>query len=272
MVQDTLLASDGLPAIDQGPWSRDKLHFLSYFAEMFSTGMKNRWPSRAYVDLFAGPGLCVDRTTGQEFQGSPMLALACKTPFTHLYFNDRDPAYLSALKQRQENAFPGSNVFYYDLDCNEAASVIRRNLPPKALVLGFVDPWTDQIAFESLAALCRYPSIDLMVTFHTTPIKRNAHQKIESVDRFLGDDTWRTEYFAAVGDPSRSRTRVLIDTFRQGLSRHLGFTQFGEPEAIRNTGGAPMFYVLFASRHPRGLDFWKKASARMRSGQRLMQL
>ena len=270
MVQDTTLASDGLPAIDQGPWSRDKLHFVSRFAEMFSMGMKNHWPTRAYVDLFAGPGLCLDRTTGEEFHGSPMLALRCKTPFTHLYLNDGNPGYVSALKQRQESVFPDSNVSYYELDCNEAASVVYDNVPSWALVLCFIDPWTYEITFDSLAKLCQHRSLDLIVTFHSTAIKRNAHHDIAAVDRFLGDETWREEYFAAEGDPSRPRTHVLIKTFTAKLRERLGFTHFGEPEVIRNTHGAPMFYLLFASRHPKGLDFWSKASERMPDGQRRM--
>ena len=272
MVQDAISASDGLPAIDQGPWSQDKLHFLSHFAEIFNTGMKNLWPTRAYVDLFAGPGVGVDKTTGEEFDGSPMLALDCKTPFTHLFFNDRNPAFVDALKQRQESRFSERNVSYYTLDCNEAAGVIAAQLPPWALVLCFVDPWTYEVTFDSLATLCQHRSIDLIVTFHTTAIKRNAHQDIAAVDGFLGDADWRDEYFAAEGDPSRPRTHVLIKTFTANLRKRLRFTHFGEPEVIRNANGAPIFYLLFASRHPRGLDFWNKSSATMRSGQRSMRL
>ena len=270
MVQDKILARDGLPAIDQGPWSRDKLHFLSYFAEMFSTGMKNRWPTRAYVDLFAGPGLDWDKTTGEEFDGSPMLALGCRTPFTHLYFNDYNREYVDALKQRQESRFPEQNVAYYTLDCNEAAGVIARELPSRALVFCFVDPWTYEVTFDSLEALCEHRSIDLIVTFHSTAIKRNAHQDIAAVDKFLGDAAWRDEYFAAEGDPSRPRTHVLIEKFTASLRERLKFTHFGEPEVIRNTHGAPIFYLLFASRNSRGLDFWSKASEKTPRGQRKM--
>ncbi len=270
MVQDTKLASDGLPAIGQGPWSRDKLHFVSRFAEMFSTGMKNRWHTRLYVDLFAGPGLCLDKTTGEEFEGSPMLALGCKTPFTHLYLNDQNHDFVNALKQRQEAKFPDSQVSYYGLDCNEAASAIYRSLPSGALVLCFIDPWTYEVTFDSLAALCQHRSIDLIVTFHSTAIKRNAHHEIAAVDKFLGDETWREEYFAAEGDPSRPHTHILIETFTASLRKRLGFTHFGEPEVIRNTNSAPMFYLLFASRHPRGLDFWSKSSNRTSHGQRKM--
>ena len=268
MVQETILASDGLPAIDQGPWSRDKLHFLAYFAEMFSKGMKNLWPMRAYVDLFAGPGIAVDKKTGEEFYGSPMLALDCTAPFTHLYFNDRNPEYVDALKQRQESRFHRPDVYYYTLDCNEAAGVIARELPSRALVLCFVDPWTYEVTFDSLAELCQHRSIDLILTFHSTAIKRNARHEIAAVDEFLGDAGWREEYFAAEGDPSRPGTYVLIETFKASLRNRLNFTQFGDPEVIRNTTGAPIFYLLFASRHPKGLEFWNKSAARRPQGQR----
>jgi hypothetical protein len=43
--------------------------------KIFSQGMKRRWPHRVYVDLLAGPGRRVDRDTGEEFDGSPLLAL-----------------------------------------------------------------------------------------------------------------------------------------------------------------------------------------------------
>ena len=36
------------------------------------------------------------------------------------------------------------------------------------------------------------------------------------------------------------------------------------------TDGAPIFYLLFASKHSRGLDFWEKSSTRLRSGQRIL--
>lgn len=86
--QQDELGSDGLPVLVQGSWSRDKLYFLSYFISLFNGGMKYKWPTRAFVDLFAGPGLCKDRNTGAEFLGSPLEALGCHVPFTHLFLND----------------------------------------------------------------------------------------------------------------------------------------------------------------------------------------
>ena len=68
-MQQAELGQDGLPVLVQGSWSRDKLYFVSYFSSLFNGGMKRKWPVRAYVDLFSGPGVCRDRDTGEEFLG-----------------------------------------------------------------------------------------------------------------------------------------------------------------------------------------------------------
>ena len=260
--------SDGLPAIVQGRWSRDKLHFVEYFMALFNGGMKNLWRNRAYVDLFAGPGICLDRYTGGEFEGSPLLALRCQTPFTHLIFNDINGQFIEALRERQGRLFPTANVRYHNIDCNIAARSIRGVLPDNTLILAFIDSWGYDLTFDSLADLAHRPTTDLIVTFHTGAIKRNAHRQIAAVDKALDDPTWRGRYEAAKGDPSQPPTMVLINTFRDRLADRLGYTHFGDPEVIRNTNGSPMFYLLFASRHPRGRDFWEKASAKLPTGQR----
>ncbi len=36
---------------------------------------------------------------------------------------------------------------------------------------------------------------------------------------------------------------------------------------ITNMKNVPMYFLFFASRHPRGLDFWKKITARDQTGQ-----
>ena len=261
-------ASDGLPALVQGSWSEDKLYFLSYFAELFNGGMKNLWKTRAYVDLFSGPGLCIDRDTGKEFEGSTLRALGCRTPFTHLYFNDINGEYIEALRERQERQFPNASVVYEILDCNLAARSISKLLPPEALALAFIDPWTYEITFEALSRLAQRKYTDLIVTFHTTAIKRNVHQDLARVDKFLGDPHWREQYWGAEGNPSRPPTLVLLEIFQNQLRKRLNYTHFGDPAIIRYPSGTPAYYLLFASRHVRGLDFWEQSRAISPQGQR----
>ena len=269
-MQQHEIGSDGLPILGQGAWSRDKLHFVSYFSDLFNRGMKGLWSKRAYVDLFAGPGRCIDRDANAEFDGSPLMALKRTPPFTHLFFNDINPEFVEALEKRQKLECPGADVQYFNLDCNEAALQIAECIPPDALTFVFIDPWNYELRFDSLAHLGNRKATDLLVTFHTTAIKRNAHQEIQAADAFLGDQSWRDRYWRAKGDVSRPPTTVLIDTFRDRLGSELEYTEFGDPALIRYPNGSSAFYLLFASKHTRGLDFWEKSSARLRSGQRTL--
>lgn len=234
--------------------------------------MKNLWSNRAYVDLFAGPGLCKEGGAGTEFDGSPILALDCPTPFTHLFFNDINTDFVDALSKRQEQRHPQANVKYLNLDCNQAAQQIAQQVPRSALTLAFIDPWNYELTFDGLSHLGQRPATDLIVTFHTGAIKRNAHLIIKAVDAFLDDENWRTRYWESLGDVSNPPTTVLIDTFQNSLRKKLSYTQFGDPMPIRNSSGVPMFYLVFASKNLRGLDFWQKSIARSRSGQRRMAL
>ena len=268
--QQAEFGSDGLPVLVQGTWSQDKLYFVRYFSSLFNGGMKNRWPIRAYVDLFAGPGLCRDRDTGSEFEGSPLIALDCNVPFTHLYFNDINLDFVKALSERQKRLKPKANVTYLSKDCNLAAKEFADRIPQGALTLAFIDPWNFELRFEGLAHLGKRKATDLIVTFHSSSIKRNAHHQLETVDAFLNDRNWKSRYIESQSDSSRPPNLVLVDTLRNSLKNELQYTHFGEPMSIKNSNGVPIFYLLFASKHPRGLDFWEKSSAKYRSGQRTM--
>ncbi len=268
--QETECGSDGLPVLVQGSWSQDKLYFLRYFSSLFNRGMKNLWAKRAYVDLFAGPGICKERGNGDEFSGSPLLAMEGDLPFTHFYFNDINKDFVDALAIRQQKRHPSALVQYFNKDCNEAARIIARQLPQGALTLAFIDPWNYELEFDSLAQLGSRSGTDLIVTFHTFAIRRNAHQELEKVDAFLDDQNWRSRYRASLSDTSKPPTTVLIDTYRSRLRSRLEYTHFGNPMPIRNSHGKTIFYLLFASKHPRGLDFWEKSSNRLRSGQKTL--
>lgn len=85
------LAADGLIARESGEWAGDKLFYVARYMDIFTGSMKNKWAHRAYIDLMSGPGLCVVPSTGREFDGSPLLALKTKTPFTDVLLVEADP-------------------------------------------------------------------------------------------------------------------------------------------------------------------------------------
>jgi hypothetical protein len=100
MSNTALRATDGLPARKSGHWAREKLFRVGYYTQMFATGMKNAWSTRAFVDLMAGPGLCKIESDGAEFDGSPLRALKAKDPFNIVVLVEDDQALVDALKAR----------------------------------------------------------------------------------------------------------------------------------------------------------------------------
>src|SRR6266568_1499908 len=75
---DPISSVDGLPLRDSGSWIAEKHEKLTYYAQMFATGMKptekkpDHWRHRIYLELFSGPGKCLVRETGKEELGSPL--------------------------------------------------------------------------------------------------------------------------------------------------------------------------------------------------------
>jgi len=266
------MGSDGLPALEVGSWTADKLAFLSKYIHLFNQGMKNRWQVRVYIDLFAGPGMNIIRPGAAETDGSPLIALKSQVPFTHCFFNDLNPQFVAALRARAQTVLnagkPGapSNIEFLNHDCNEAVTRIVTRAPAGSLVLAFVDPFKWELTFDSLANLTRNRRVDLLYTFHTGSIKRNAHLVLEQVDRSIGGTIWRSRYQQA---RRGEKSRVILDYFERELAQ-LGYRQDNVDDRIlmRNSRNTPMYYMVYASKHPRGKDFWEKVSAILPSGQR----
>jgi hypothetical protein len=51
-----IVSDDGLLCPEVGSWTETKHDYVSYYAKLFSSGMKRKWGKRIYVDLYAGAG------------------------------------------------------------------------------------------------------------------------------------------------------------------------------------------------------------------------
>ncbi|HEX9220335.1 MAG TPA: hypothetical protein VF858_07595, partial [Gemmatimonadaceae bacterium] len=78
--------NDGLPTNEIDPWAEQKYQYLGMYAQLFSTGMKNKWLHRIYLDLFSGPGYSRVRDTNRVVLGSPMIALSLPDRFDSYVF------------------------------------------------------------------------------------------------------------------------------------------------------------------------------------------
>jgi len=93
-------SDDGLSCPEVGSWAEEKHRLVSLYAKLFSSGMKDKWNRRIYVDLYAGAGYNRVRGTSKIILGSPIRALTLEHPFDKYVFCEQDAENLEALKVR----------------------------------------------------------------------------------------------------------------------------------------------------------------------------
>jgi hypothetical protein len=131
------LATDQLIARQGGSWTADKLYYLQRYATGFMTAMAPKrdgglWEALVYIDLLAGPGIDMDRNSGREFPGSPLIALRTTPPFDRIFLGDAHGETVQALQQR----IPEADAARVDLkrgDCHERARSVIEDVSPRSL-------------------------------------------------------------------------------------------------------------------------------------------
>jgi three-Cys-motif partner protein len=261
---DLTVGSDGELILAVGRWSKDKLFYIGRYCDIFSGGMKEKWPNRTYIDLFAGPGMCLVQTTKKEIKGSPLLALSCRVPFSHYFFNDIDPDVIKSLKVRTA-AHSSVVIEYFNKDCNVVVDELLQKLPSSSLDFCFIDPFNWEISFDSIRKLTANRRMDLAVTFHIGNIKRVADNPPQELIDFFPDRSWQQAYekAAVTGKP---KGHVLLEAYKSGLA-DLGYKDIRDYVLELNRNNVPLYHLIFASKHRRGADFWDKIAGRSEAGQ-----
>jgi three-Cys-motif partner protein len=189
--------------------------------------------------------------------------------------NDADPESIRALKQRIDRIeHAGTSVTIHENDCNIAALAVRSELlnAPSTIGLAFIDPTAFQIAFDSIKAMTVDLPVDLIITVMTGYLKRFIAQPSyeRSLDRFFPTPNWRE--LIDLKEAGETLTfRRLLDSYENGL-RSIGYRHVDDHVRILNSRASTIYHLVFASKHPRGADFFKKISQKSYSGQMAMRL
>ena len=282
--------NDGLPMRSFGPWVAEKLDYLERYINIFETSMHDKpWRKRHYIDLFAGVGKCVTESQ-TVYLGSPLLSLTTAYPFTDYFFVDLDPDNIEILRQRC-NVSPmrdhvscsvsDSNLIVHEIVEN-ILTVDHEYLPGRwpSLNLAFLDPDGLELHWETVATLAQISRMDLIVHYPQGGLNRTMPQAYSAeeqtaVDLFFGGTDWRTIYEKWSKRQTRFGIhRPLMDHYKEKLQQ-LGYEEafrddeVGDEPLIRNAKrNAPLYRLLFASKHRLGHDFWQKVTRRDVFGQR----
>ena len=276
--QESIPASDGLPALEVSEHTREKEAVFENYAGIFTSGMRNLWPNLYYVDPFAGPGICRIKESGEDMDGSPLLAAKSKSGFRSYFLGDNNPEFIEALRQRfaQLDIPQKAKANFYTGDANVTVREMLKELPnPKQLGLAVIDPWGWDIAFETIASLSEKRRLDLVIYFPVYHAILNWNNDVSSLDRFMNGESYKENFRSAMrreGYHSEA-IRVLLDAYNTELV-NIGYKFVRDNYSVRLSPGRGriQYCLLFASKHERGADFWDKITRQSGNSQMRMPI
>jgi three-Cys-motif partner protein len=261
----------GLKLDEIGYWSEIKLDIVREYAKAYSTILSAQQRPRlrhVYIDAFAGAGVHRSKASGDEIPGSPQIAVNTDPPFCEYHLIDLDGSRVENLREmfREE-----ANVNVYHGDCNE---VMLGQVMPRVRYedyrrgLCLLDPYGLHLNWEVIRQAGRSRSLDIFLNFPIADMNRNVFWRnpegvdeadVQRMTAFWGDDSWRRAayevqptLFGPVDEKTDNDT--IAEAFRERLRKVAGFSNVPEPMPMRNTRGAIVYYLFFASQKPVAQD------------------
>jgi three-Cys-motif partner protein len=169
-------------------------------------------------------------------------------------------------------------------DCNLAVDPIVTSLKrdeQRSLNLAFLDPEGLELKWATIAKLASVQRMDLIINYPEGGLNRFMSRAMNAlgetaVDDFFGSRGWRSAYQEGQAQGEPNLHWRLIEFYKNQLQA-LGYKEVlrgdevgGDP-LMRNTKrNAPLYRLLFASKHPLGTQFWRSVTRRDLAGQQLL--
>lgn len=251
-----------------GYWSELKLEIIKKYAGAYSQilSVQKLNLEHHYIDAFAGAGVHIARRTGEFIPGSPLNALNVLPPFRHYHLIDLDGARVENLKKVAQET---SHVTVYEGDCN---SILLDHVFPKVRfqdyrrALCILDPYRLNPDWNVIARAGQMKSVEIFLNFMVMDMNMNvllknpesvATTQIERMNRFWGDDSWRKAAYRAQVDlfgtrEEKASNQDVAEAYRERLKKVAGFKYVPAPLPMRNSSGAIIYYLFFASPNKTG--------------------
>lgn len=265
-----------------GPWARQKLDGLEAYLDAYTTALSKQPFDLYYIDAFAGSGKSrlrgysdEDATTSPfldeafdageiEFiEGSPRRALGLMRPFKKCFFFDADPVRAQILANIGRD-YPGRE---YLVEIGDGNQLIRDLLPRidsrDTRGVAFLDPYGQHLHWRTIEALAATKRFEVIVNF---PLGMAINRLITrsgdipanwraDLDACFGSNEWERLVYddtpTLFGDTERQKAenagKRLLEYYVGRLKGIFGHA--ATPSLVRNTRGAPIYYMLWAGPH-----------------------
>lgn len=261
------VAPDGHPARVVKAHNVHKAGFITKYAHTVAAAMKNRWAARAYIDLYAGPGICWVQDTGEFVLGSPLIAMEASPQFTHYVFVDMDSRCTAALEHRLAGS--GATVITADSNAPITISEVRAAFPRRScLSLALLDPQGCTLRLDTVRDLTHDRPMDLLINFPVLNLYRGLRAcDWHILEAVLGPNWPRGGYAGYKGIEGWGM--AVRQHFRDELAE-FGYRHTSAREVRSDTRNGPLYDFLLASRHGLASKLFEDVTKETARGQRAL--
>jgi three-Cys-motif partner protein len=252
-----------------GEWSEIKLDIVKDYAKEYSKILAAQSKPRlhhVYIDAFAGAGTHIAKSTGSYVLGSPLNALLVEPPFREFFFIDLDQKKTAELK-RQTSGRPDVQILTGD--CNK---LLLEDVFPQVSYsdykrgLCLLDPYGLHLNWEVIAKAGEARSLEIFLNFPVMAMNRNtlwrnpeqvSQAGLKQMNAFWGDDSWREAAYKKIRtlfeeEEEKEGNEEIAAAFRNRLMKVAGFKNVPAPLPMKNSKGAVVYYLFFASQNNTG--------------------
>ena len=256
-----------------GEWSQIKLDIIREYAQAYSVILsKQNKPAlkHVYIDAFAGAGHHVTKREGNLVWGSPLQALLIDPPFSSYHLVDLDRGNTDVLdlqvKSRTTGPYDPKTVHIYNADCNQI--LLEKIFPLVSYKdykrgLCLLDPYGLHLDWDVIYQAGKMRSIEIFYNFSVYDINRNILRRDSSkidtkqlnrMNKAWGDDSWRKVAYTTeenlFGMEEKTTNIRIASAFRERLKKVAKFSYVPEPIPMKNSKGAIIYFLYFASHKP----------------------
>lgn len=255
-----------------GDWTAKKLNIFTSYLDAYLIALQNQKFKKIYIDAFAGTGE-IETSDGEAYlAGSAKRALSAERRFDHYYFIESDESKASELEHMIDTEFPHLKRFttVYRGDANEKLGKIINGIDWRFnRGLLFLDPYATQVDWATLECVAGTKSIDVWYLFPFSALNRMLPKNGKygswenTIDRLLGDNGWRTEFYKkdpqvslfdlGLIDGGEDEDRVIKDASLEHIKEYIISrleTTFpcvsNNPRIFKNSKESTMFLFCFA--------------------------
>jgi three-Cys-motif partner protein len=247
-------------------WSEVKLYIVQQYAQAYSTilaAQKDPCLDHIYIDAFAGGAIQFSKARGDFVPGSPLNALAIMPTFREFHLIDLDSKKFESLQEIAEK-FP--DTYVYHGDCN---NILLEEIFPRCAykdyrrALCLLDPYGLHLNWQVMLTAGQMKSVEIFLNFPVADMNRNVlwsnpegvkPGQIQRMNAFWSDESWREAAYETernlFGFQEKTDNITVARAFQKRLREVGGFGYVPDPIPMRNSKGAVIYYLFFASQKP----------------------